>query len=247
LLIKNKTVTPLYIAPKELAFLFLTLPQFDFAVPNYLLGFTTPSAPNNSSLTPNTASLGSSTQTTQNLLSTLQSSTDPRQAFKKAIFRENANQVQTGRTHDHGYSAIDLAPNHALINKLGQVPIYNPGGNAIIESINANEGGYGHSVVLKYPDGSKLRVAHLEKDTVTGSGQNGQVKLPNGQILKVGEAVAPGAQIGGYGMNSTGRTTGPHCHAEVIKPDGTRLSFDSKDAINQLIGTLPKNGSLAVA
>ena len=67
------------------------------------------------------------------------------------------------------------------------------------------------------------------------------------QILKVGEAVASGAQIGGYGMNSTGRTTGPHCHAEIIKPDGTKLSFDSKDAINQLIGTLPKNGSLAVA
>jgi hypothetical protein len=55
LLIKNKTVTPLYIAPKELAFLFLTLPQikFDFAVPSYLLGGST-TLPSPSS-TPNPA------------------------------------------------------------------------------------------------------------------------------------------------------------------------------------------------
>jgi murein DD-endopeptidase MepM/ murein hydrolase activator NlpD len=227
--------------------LFSTSPQIKFNFQFPKLETSSSSSSNPSSPTTNTASLGNSTQTTQNLLSTLQSSKDPREAFKDAIFKENASQVQMGRTHAHGYSAIDLAPNHALIRKLGQVPIYNPGGNAIVESINENEGGYGHSVVLKYPDGSKLRVAHLEKGTVTGSGQNGQVKLPNGQILKVGEAVASGAQIGGYGMHSTGRTSGPHCHAEVIKPDGTKLSFDSKDAVNQLIGTLPKNGSLAVA
>ena len=203
-----------------------------------------------STVNPNTSSpnvaVNSNPQVSSNLVSLFQGNSNPKETMKKAFFGQYASEVQTGRTHDHGYNAIDYAPNHALIKKLVKengvgVPVLNPGGTAVVESIKENEGGYGHSLVLRYADGTKLRIAHLEKGTVT----NGQVKLPNGQVLKTGDSVAPGAQIGGYGMNSTGRTSGPHLHAEVIRSDGTKLSFDTKDAMNQIASTLNSSNQVA--
>jgi len=61
--------------------------------------------------------------------------------------------------------------------------------------------GYGNTVILQHADGRKTRYAHAAKLGVT-----------------VGEAVGKGETIGLVG--STGRSTGPHLHFEVI--DGGR-------------------------
>jgi len=63
--------------------------------------------------------------------------------------------------------------------------------------------GYGLQVILEHGNGYKTRYAHLSKILVKG-----------GQIVKRGEKIAL--------MGSTGRSTGPHLHFEIIK-NGVRL------------------------
>jgi murein DD-endopeptidase MepM/ murein hydrolase activator NlpD len=60
------------------------------------------------------------------------------------------------------------------------------------------QGSYGLTVVLRHPDGFESRYAHLASLDVT-----------------VGETVAQGQQVGRVG--STGRSTGPHLHFEVMQ------------------------------
>ncbi len=67
-----------------------------------------------------------------------------------------------------------------------------------------NRGGYGQQVVLKHDDGLLTRYAHMSKI-----------------IAKPGQSVAKGQVIGLVG--STGRSTGPHLHFEIIKR-GSRLN-----------------------
>jgi murein DD-endopeptidase MepM/ murein hydrolase activator NlpD len=58
-------------------------------------------------------------------------------------------------------------------------------------------GGYGHMVSVKHPDGRETRYAHL-----------------SAELVRVGEAVQAGQVLGRSG--STGRSTGPHLHFEVL-------------------------------
>ncbi|MGI0484894.1 M23 family metallopeptidase [Pantanalinema rosaneae CENA516] len=62
-----------------------------------------------------------------------------------------------------------------------------------------NEGGYGNLVELQHTDGSLTRYAH-----------NSRV------LVRVGEQVSQGQVIAELG--STGRSTGPHCHFEIVLP-----------------------------
>jgi murein DD-endopeptidase MepM/ murein hydrolase activator NlpD len=59
------------------------------------------------------------------------------------------------------------------------------------------QGGYGLTVVLDHPNGTQTRYAHLSSLSV-----------------KAGEEVAQGTLVGRVG--STGRSTGPHLHFEVL-------------------------------
>lgn len=62
-----------------------------------------------------------------------------------------------------------------------------------------NTGGYGYLVEIRHNDGSVTRYAHNSKILVTV-----------GQAVEQGQAIAE--------MGSTGYSTGPHCHFEIILP-----------------------------
>jgi len=62
-----------------------------------------------------------------------------------------------------------------------------------------SSGGYGYLVELAHTDGSKTRYAH-----------NSALLVKKGQRVIQGTAIAR--------MGSTGRSTGPHLHLEIIKP-----------------------------
>jgi len=75
-----------------------------------------------------------------------------------------------------------------------------------------NNGGYGNLVEIRHQDGTITRYAH-----------NSQLLVSVGQAVRQGDAIAL--------MGSTGYSTGPHCHFEIILP--------GKGAVNP-IALLPK-------
>jgi murein DD-endopeptidase MepM/ murein hydrolase activator NlpD len=76
---------------------------------------------------------------------------------------------------------------------------------------SGSQGGYGTTVVIEHTDGTKTRYAHLSV-----------------ALVPEGTQVAPGQLIGRVG--SSGRSTGPHLHFEVIGADGQPL--DPRSASN---------------
>lgn len=71
-------------------------------------------------------------------------------------------------------------------------------GDGIVETVNYSYGGYGNEVVIDHGYGYKTRYAHLEHFNVNP-----------------GQKVSRGDIIGEVG--STGKSTGPHLHYEVLK------------------------------
>ena len=67
-----------------------------------------------------------------------------------------------------------------------------------------DSGGYGKWIEVKHADGSRTRYPHL-----------------NSRGVQVGEQVAAGQVIGKVG--STGNSTGPHLHFEIIDPSGRNI------------------------
>lgn len=65
-------------------------------------------------------------------------------------------------------------------------------------------GGYGKWVEIRHADGGRTRYAHM-----------------SARDVQKGQKVEAGQQIGKVG--STGNSTGPHLHFEVLKPDGSRV------------------------
>ncbi|SFV31005.1 M23 family metallopeptidase [Thermoflavifilum thermophilum] len=76
-------------------------------------------------------------------------------------------------------------------------PIYATG-NGVVEWSGMDESGYGVHVIIRHGFGYETLYGHLEKT-----------------VVKKGEQVKRG-QIIGY-VGSTGKSTGPHCHYEVIR------------------------------
>ena len=69
---------------------------------------------------------------------------------------------------------------------------------------SGEQGGYGTTVLVEHPDGSRTRYAHL-----------------SAALVSVGDTVAHGQPLGRAGHS--GRATGTHLHFEVIAPNGQHV------------------------
>ena len=69
----------------------------------------------------------------------------------------------------------------------------------VVEKAGWNSGGYGNHIIVKHPDGTKTLYAHIKARGILVS---------PGDYVKKGQLIA-------Y-MGSTGRSTGPHLHFEII-------------------------------
>lgn len=74
-------------------------------------------------------------------------------------------------------------------------------GDGVVELVEFNYGGYGNQVVINHGYGYKTRYGHMSRFNVR-----------QGQHVKRGEVV-------GF-VGSTGKSTGPHLHYEVLKSEG---------------------------
>jgi murein DD-endopeptidase MepM/ murein hydrolase activator NlpD len=83
-------------------------------------------------------------------------------------------------------------------------------------------GGYGLLVVVEHPNGVETRYAHLSSAAV-----------------QPGDSVAAGQTIGRVG--SSGRSTGPHLHFEVLL-DGKRVNPEQFASDRATVQTLARNG-----
>ena len=70
-------------------------------------------------------------------------------------------------------------------------------GSGVIEEVRSNEDGYGNEIVIDHGYGYKSRYAHLSA-----------FKVEKGQYIKRGQVIGL--------LGSTGKSTGPHVHYEVI-------------------------------
>lgn len=77
--------------------------------------------------------------------------------------------------------------------------------------------GYGNMVIVRHPDGTETRYGHLSRIDV-----------------KQGQAVKRGDTVGGIG--STGRSTGPHLHFEVVR---NGRAVDPASASGRPVGNRP--------
>jgi len=77
-------------------------------------------------------------------------------------------------------------------------------GRGVAEAVEKNSWGYGNEVVLNHGFGYKTRYAHMSS-----------------YVVEIGDTVQRGDLLGFVG--STGKSTGPHLHYEVIK-DGHKVN-----------------------
>ena len=115
-----------------------------------------------------------------------------KKGYRGKVMHEG-EQISGGKEREHRGIDID-APAGSPINLLQ---------SGTVESIRFNEGGYGHYVTIKHPDGSRSLYAHMQE------------KPP----LEVGQTLGVGDTVGKVG--STGSSSGAHLHWEVTLPDGT--------------------------
>jgi murein DD-endopeptidase MepM/ murein hydrolase activator NlpD len=87
-------------------------------------------------------------------------------------------------------------PGLDIANKTG-TPLYAAEDGKVIISQGGYNGGYGNTILLDHGDGVKTRYGHASK-----------LYVKVGDMVKRGEVIAA--------MGSTGRSTGPHIHFEVI-------------------------------
>jgi len=89
----------------------------------------------------------------------------------------------------------------------------------------SEQGGYGLTVLVEHAPGLRTRYAHL-----------------SASLVREGDAVAAGQAIGRVG--SSGRSTGPHLHFEIVK-DGQRVDPEQAAARFRAVGGFKAEGEIA--
>ncbi len=103
-------------------------------------------------------------------------------------------------SHDHiHHDGIDMATSEGHL-------VY-ASGKGVVESASKSNAGYGNQVVVNHGFGYKTRYAHLSKI-----------------MVRAGDTVTRGTIVGKVG--STGRSTGPHLHYEVVQSGSRRNPSD---------------------
>ena len=114
------------------------------------------------------------------------------------VSNKNLNRIGSG----YGYRIDPLYKDYRLHAGLdftapSGTPIYATA-DGVVQAAGFNSDGYGNKVVINHGYGYQTLYGHMVR-----------VKAKLGQVIKRGEVI-------GY-IGSTGKSTGPHCHYEVIK------------------------------
>ena len=114
------------------------------------------------------------------------------------VSNKNLNRIASG----YGYRIDPLYKDYRLHAGLdftapSGTPIYATA-DGVVQAAGFNSDGYGNKVVINHGYGYQTLYGHMVR-----------VKAKVGQTVKRGEVI-------GY-IGSTGKSTGPHCHYEVIK------------------------------
>ncbi|MCX6204528.1 MAG: M23 family metallopeptidase [Bacteroidetes bacterium] len=114
------------------------------------------------------------------------------------VSNKNLNRIASG----YGYRIDPLYKDYRLHAGLdftapSGTPIYATA-DGVVQAAGFNSDGYGNKVVINHGYGYQTLYGHMVR-----------VKAKLGQVIKRGEVI-------GY-IGSTGKSTGPHCHYEVIK------------------------------
>jgi murein DD-endopeptidase MepM/ murein hydrolase activator NlpD len=108
-----------------------------------------------------------------------------------------SGRISPGQHFRAGHAGIDIAG-----SGLFGTPIF-AGANGVVTLSQHDYWGYGHTVIILHADGKRTLYAHC-----------------NELLVKVGDNVTQGEQIATLG--TTGRSTGPHLHFEVIEAGSDR-------------------------
>ncbi len=116
---------------------------------------------------------------------------------------KNLNYIASGFGYriDPIYKTVKMHTGLDFTAPIG-TPIYATG-NGVVSEATYDAGGYGNNVVINHGWGYETLYGHMSK-----------IKVRLGQKVKRGEVI-------GY-IGNTGKSTGPHCHYEVIK-NGTKV------------------------
>lgn len=117
--------------------------------------------------------------------------------------------IDRSKLHNNHIGAFNPRRMHPILHRIAPhngvdfgcdrgTPVYATG-DAVVELANpaGDNGGFGHQILLNHEFGYKTRYAHLDR-----------------VLVKAGDRVVRGQKIGEAG--STGRSTAPHLHYEVI-------------------------------
>jgi murein DD-endopeptidase MepM/ murein hydrolase activator NlpD len=123
----------------------------------------------------------------------------PRGSFRvsSGFGKRSAPRTKAGRA-SHNHKGLDLAaPQGTPVGAAGAGVVVRAGWN----------GGYGMFVEIQHPDGMITRYGHMKRGSI---------------LVKKGEKVFAGQMIGQVG--STGKSTGPHLHFEIRKPNRVAMN-----------------------
>ncbi|MDA3803065.1 MAG: LysM peptidoglycan-binding domain-containing M23 family metallopeptidase [Patescibacteria group bacterium] len=159
--------------------------------------------PGASKITYSSSNTSSNTTTNTNTSNTSNTNTNTSNKVPAATAVDSTSMVWPTEGHritqyfNWSHNGLDIA------NKIG-TPIYAADAGTVEIAATGWNGGYGNTFLINHGNGKKTRYGHLTS-----------------LYVKSGDTVTKGENIGA--MGSTGRSTGPHIHFEVVI-NGTRYN-----------------------